>query len=860
MAFVRRLLTIWCFILLVHTVYAQYENVWIFGNSAGLDFNSGLPVPVNSYNYLANNSMGPASVCNRHGALLFYTDGHEVWDKEHAMMPNGTNLTGYTDPSTHKLISMSLIVPFPDNADRYYIFSLRGGYSVGYFPEHGSLYYSVVDLTLNGGKGDIVPGSKGIFVDSGLAGRLTAIPGERCNIWVVALRHPDVDTQFRAYSVSAAGVNTTPVISPVSAYRSHGNSFEDITVSPDGTKIASFVFAGGTRIGMELYNFNKATGVVSTTSLKVTGFHGGGAFSPDNTKLYANKYNDGIYQYDLTVTNPVGVKVHNNNISGFTYLKLAPNGKIYFRSTNARVLGAIDFPNLAGTACQYVENAVTLLPGTSADEKFPNVVPVMIRDTAAKNSREVTICFSDSAELQADAGGFDYFWSNGAAGATTVVRSSGIYIASWFTAPCIYHEDTFKVTFVGIPLQTGFVNGCENGVGSKAWIMPAAGDATTYSYVWQDAGGNTLRIHTGSSGDTLLNILPGTYTVRVSTANGCTISYTINVPLPVFQVAFTSDTAACQSDPVQFQNTSSPDFNAFTWYFGDGDTTTEANPIHQYQQPGIYHVRLVGTNVNGCMDTAYTTIMLDSLPVVFFTADKDSICAGDYIQLQPFATIGFTSLQWLANGLAAPVNGVYRQRFDEGGIHVITLIGAYPHCPDTSFSDTIIIFAHPVVNIGKDTTLCPGAGQIELANQHTIDPSSVYEWSTGAATHTIIVQNPGEYWLKVTSGNNCVTADTIVVARSCYIDIPNVFTPDGDGINDYFFPRNILSKGLSGFSMRIYNRIGQLIFETTDIGSRGWDGRYDGVDQPQGVYIYVMEAGFINGTSEQRQGNVTLLR
>jgi gliding motility-associated-like protein len=96
--------------------------------------------------------------------------------------------------------------------------------------------------------------------------------------------------------------------------------------------------------------------------------------------------------------------------------------------------------------------------------------------------------------------------------------------------------------------------------------------------------------------------------------------------------------------------------------------------------------------------------------------------------------------------------------------------------------------------------------------------------------------------------------------NDCYIDVPNAFTPDGDNLDDYFFPRQWLSRGVVTFKMSIFNRWGQEIFSTTNINGRGWDGKFNGVDQPMGVFVYIIEAKFKDGTSEKKQGNVTLLR
>ena len=90
--------------------------------------------------------------------------------------------------------------------------------------------------------------------------------------------------------------------------------------------------------------------------------------------------------------------------------------------------------------------------------------------------------------------------------------------------------------------------------------------------------------------------------------------------------------------------------------------------------------------------------------------------------------------------------------------------------------------------------------------------------------------------------------------------MPNAFTPNGDGANDYFYPRQLLSKGVVAFKMTIYNRWGEKIWETDKTDGRGWDGKFNGSEQPQGVYIYMMDVFFKNQTHETYRGNVTLLR
>jgi len=132
-------------------------------------------------------------------------------------------------------------------------------------------------------------------------------------------------------------------------------------------------------------------------------------------------------------------------------------------------------------------------------------------------------------------------------------------------------------------------------------------------------------------------------------------------------------------------------------------------------------------------------------------------------------------------------------------------------------------------------------------------------WNTGETSSTLTATESGRYWLKESIGE-CSTTDSVWIKRDCYINIPNSFSPGGDGLNDYFLPRELLSSGLKTFKMNIYNRWGENIFSTTSIDGRGWDGKYNGVPQPLGVYVFVIEVEFINNVRKNYSGNVTLIR
>jgi gliding motility-associated-like protein len=176
-------------------------------------------------------------------------------------------------------------------------------------------------------------------------------------------------------------------------------------------------------------------------------------------------------------------------------------------------------------------------------------------------------------------------------------------------------------------------------------------------------------------------------------------------------------------------------------------------------------------------------------------------------------------------------------------------------------SQLVTIFPYASFDLGADTSICPGGEAVELkaGNMNTFGGSATWKWSTGETGNKIRVVAPGTYYATITV-NGCESSDSVIVSNDCYITIPNVFTPNGDGINDYFFPRELLSKGMIKFNMNVYNRWGQLIFTGNALDGRGWDGRFNGAEQPVGVYVYVIDAEFKDGQRENHKGNVTLLR
>jgi gliding motility-associated-like protein len=176
------------------------------------------------------------------------------------------------------------------------------------------------------------------------------------------------------------------------------------------------------------------------------------------------------------------------------------------------------------------------------------------------------------------------------------------------------------------------------------------------------------------------------------------------------------------------------------------------------------------------------------------------------------------------------------------------------NCQDTADARIEVIDA-PVVNLGDDDFLCDG-NNVELA---VPTGYTSYFWSNGSNQSSIIASEPGVYWV-VVKEQFCETTDTIVFKNCSELWVPNAFTPDGNGINDFFLPKGV---EIQEFEMFIYDRWGEHLFSTGDINI-GWDGRYKGEICMSDVYYYLIRfTGIGRPGADKRQvryGPFTLLR
>ncbi len=846
----NRIIFLFVNLLLPTLGLAQYENFWAFGGNAGINFNSSPPEAVRTS---LNTREGCASVCSKEGQLLFYTDGTFVWNKDHRVMPNGNDLPGTAVNITSSTSQGTLIVPHPGNSQQYYIFSLG---DINTTADSGRLYYSLIDMSLNDGLGDVVDTSKGVLLTKDLTEHLFALPGFDCNIWLITCSR--AGNQFKVYNIGLQGIDTQATVSAgIQGIGQYHGVIGYIDVSPDGRKLA---IAQGNLV---LYDFNRRSGQVNhpvILSANAATYAYGVCFSPDNTKLYATMEHI-VHQFDLTTNDSTLIQQSMTRLSSASDhadgMKRGPDGKIYCSGFGNSALQVIQQPNRPGLSCQYEEKGFTLFRGTLASFGLPNTIAVL---PSYYNTFTDTVYCLDSFLLKAKvASGQNYTWQDGYSSPERYIKKTGTYWLRYLAADSICGEyvDTFHITMPepkGIYSTTRIAGMC---AADTATMQPVY--TRGKNYIWEDGSTKKNRIMNRS----------GIFWIRYQSDTACAFyvdTFVLSFPEKDYTVAFSVDSFACQQQLLSINNTSDPRYQNFHWSLGDGSFSTLYQPQHIYPKPGSYKIELRGDINDKCSDTYSRIVVVDSLIPVRFQVDRDQICVGESIVLtHQLHSPAVDHLIWhwgdgrSSGGLSShSIHSAY----DKPGLMPITLSVYFRSCPADSFSIPIQVFPLPLVELYSESGLCLKDAPLLLKNKAS-NPVTTYHylWNTGATEDHILVREAGQYSLTLSAAPlGCRATGTIEISKDCRIDIPNAFTPNGDGINDYFFPKSMLAAGIQTFKMEIFNRWGQRLFTSSNIFGSGWNGRFNGQEQEHGVYIYIIEIRMANNNPEYYRGNVQLIR
>jgi len=349
---------------------------------------------------------------------------------------------------------------------------------------------------------------------------------------------------------------------------------------------------------------------------------------------------------------------------------------------------------------------------------------------------------------------------------------------------------------------------------------------------------------------------PGVYTITlVGTAIGlcvavdtATVQITVVAPADLQPGFDAVPTGNCDAVEVDLFNTSLGS-SIFLWSFGDGSGSTLTNPTHAYAAPGQYTITL-GIIDPVCADTAFASRTID-VGIPGITLDLESpvgLCDGAAAQLD--AGAGYDTYAWSTMEQTQVIT------VDAPGQYIVVVTDGF-----CTGSDTIIVAQPTTYEPLADRQICPGQ---EATLSPPFTPLSI-AWSNGLSTPSITVEDDGAYWFTAIDPAGCPITDTVNVVFFLIGDseaiVPNVFTPNGDKINDVYLVEGV--DPAADFQMDIYNRWGQRVFETTS-GNYGWNGKLsnDGETVPDGTYfVIVTYKEFCKGTDPVTiTTHVTLLR
>ncbi|NQV01372.1 MAG: hypothetical protein HQ542_01910, partial [Bacteroidia bacterium] len=267
--------------------FSQGEwNNWYFGVNAAIKFIGGIPVSLSGSAMGQSAGGSSVTVSDSSGNLLFYSNGRNIYDSTNTLMPNGTGLYGGNLCTQPVFTAQS-----PNNPDQYYLFTV-GGSDTGPGNPWRGLHYSIVDMNLHGGLGDVVAGMKNIPVPNGDSAhqQFTGIRhSNNQDIWIVT-RQLTEDGKYLAYLITTSGIQIPPVISnsglQTRTYYGAPTRGGDLRISPDGNKLVCSDSL------TELCNFNPSSGEVTPLFIFNVMYGSqsqqlkGAEFSVDNRYLY----------------------------------------------------------------------------------------------------------------------------------------------------------------------------------------------------------------------------------------------------------------------------------------------------------------------------------------------------------------------------------------------------------------------------------------------------------------------------------------------------------------------------------------------------------------------------------------------
>jgi len=366
----------------------QSNNIWYFGDGAGLDFNpdpdnpdAPTPRPIEE-RHNQNIPAGTTTISDETGQVLFFTDGASVWDLNGNIMENGDSIGG--DNSASQSV---LAVPIPDEQTLFYLFTTQESAN-----GTNEVSYSLVDIKAENqdGVGNVVTKNNFLFSPST---EHTAALNAGDTTWMMF--HELGNNTFRAYPVSALGIGP-PVLSSVGSNHGFNSGVGAMKFNSDGDKVAVTISEGGCN-KLEIFDFDQSTGEMTEYARIDLGCDGdvyGLEFSEDGDRVLVSYRNGGpgIEEFNIKAVEnddpdaaicpscfenantraeiEACINSTKNSISGTSGLNLGaiqigPNGQIYAAIVGSDRIGQINVGSGCNSSSTFTTDGVQPMPGTS---------------------------------------------------------------------------------------------------------------------------------------------------------------------------------------------------------------------------------------------------------------------------------------------------------------------------------------------------------------------------------------------------------------------------------------------------------------------------------------------------------------
>ena len=372
---------------------------------------------------------------------------------------------------------------------------------------------------------------------------------------------------------------------------------------------------------------------------------------------------------------------------------------------------------------------------------------------------------------------------------------------------------------------------------------------------------------------------PGIYDVKlaIETPNGCEDSIIQTVKIFDLPVADFTYTDHCEGTPHTFTSTTTlngapTNTLVYLWSYGDGNISTQDEPVYTYDSVGTYQANVIAITLEGCVDDTTHTIQVFENPVADFSFVE--ACYGSPIELIDSSTIpsgNISVYNWSIDGVVMYDIPNTSHITQNDGIHDVKLLVTSDNGCSDSVTYIVETYTKPTASfIYTPSDVDIYTNTICFDNLSLNHDSSFWNFEFGNQFDTSdnpcvsLLSDPNTSYqveLIVKTDQNCVdTAYQDIFVKSAYNNyVPNAFSPNGDGINDEFSPIQTDEDFYDGYEFIIFDRWGGEIFRTDNIEKK-WDGKADGEVLPTGNYIWKFSYENVLNEAVERIGTVTLIQ